>query len=382
MVIGRLFGGRKLGGLVALGLVACGAVAEVETPSPAGPAGQVPAPAGPREPAMPGASPSTPAAVLASVGAGKTALASDATDIYFVTSTSAADVDRVGRVSKQGGAVTELTLRSSASSGRRSVARAGNTLIVASGTSLYALPTAGGTPRPQEPAAVASVRAGTDHVLASNGSLAVWMTPAGALFESDGIAPPSPFATPSPIPEHRRPAASIGVGDDAVFVAFTAATPEGAYEGRVLRYTMAGVLDGERVLPGRQSPPLVSVAGRRVLVAFHDGIDELDAATLAVLPRASGATSTRDVASLAAFGTAGVLLVVSTIPDTFGGKLDGLGLSAYPTPTASVHPLGDAGASRLGASLVVDGSEAFWVRREAGASGSPGVIERVALPRD
>lgn len=364
--------------------VACGGsvappTVDLQTPAPPTAVAEPPEAPPPSLPPTPVVAAPVDATFPIPVGRGETALAMDSTHLYFA-SNDAGDREYVSRVGRRGGAAERLSERPVSYGVPLELAVTDGAVLLRSQSTLLRFPKGAAAPLTLDasyelegiggPSAVA-------HVVATGAR--AFFTSAGGLFEAvDGQAPRALDALQG-LSENERRSATLAAHDGAVFAVTTdfTYTPMPAAWATVTRTTGGHAAATRIKLDGRRGKVAVSAAGGKLYVVWADGIDVLDASTLA---RLGGPPAPMDNAGVHAAhaSSRGLFFIERQFPDPYG-KLDGLRLTMSAAPGGPTSPLSEGGAPRLGVSLAVDETHVYWVRRDTAAGfDARGVIERVA----
>jgi len=378
---------RALTLLSALGLAACGG--NVTEPSPSvevgrGSAAPSPNAAVPTEPpsavSIPDA-PRPPAAYPIPVGTGATALARDGKYLYFAW-TEQRTTEVIARTLLSGGPVERIATHGVPYDVSKSLAVTATHVLFRSDHSLFAFAKSASSPVAlTTPISADPMPASVTRVVAELDGKRGFYVAGPDVFAVDGASAAWAPVLDGLTPNERRSVSALAAGDGAVFAVTTgidySATP--MEWATVSRLDVDGATVSRVKLDGRGGAAAASVAQGRLVIAWGDRIDVLDAKTLGA-PSTTPLTGAPEVVAITATPR-GLFFIQRQAPDPYG-KLDGLMLTGAANALAASAPsmLSDGGAPRLGAELVADDAHVYWVRRDPARPNmdAPGVIERVA----
>lgn len=380
---------RSLTLLSAIGLAACGG--NVTDPSPSGEVGRGNAAApSPNAPALTPDAPavvSTPdapgpaAAYPIPVGTGATALARDGQYLYFAW-TEQRTTEVVARTRLSGGPVERIATHAVPYDVPKSLAVTATHVLFRSDRSLFAFAkSASSLVTLTTPISADPVPASVTRVVSELDGKRGFYVAGPDVFAVDGASAAWAPVLDGLTPNERRSVSALAAGDGAVFAVTTGID----YNATPMEWATVSRLDADgatvsRVkLDGRGGAAAASVAQGKLVVAWGDRIDVLDAKTLGA-PSTTPLNGSPEVVAITATSR-GLFFIQRQAPDPYG-KLDGLMLTGAANALAASAPsmLSDGGAPRLGAELVADDAHVYWVRRDPARPNmdAPGVIERVA----
>lgn len=311
------------------------------------------------------------------VGTGATALARDATHLYFAW-TENRTTEVVARTLLTGGPVERVAVHAVPYDVPKSLAVTATHVVFRSDRTLFAFDKrAGGTTT----LAAATVGTNVGRVTAALEAPDAFYVSGADVFAATGASSVRTPLLDGLSTNERGSVDALVAGDGAVFAVTTgidySATP--MEWGTVSRLDAAGGTPLRVKLADRHGPAVASVSQGKLVIVWGGAIDVFDAKTLGS-PSTTPLESQPEIVALAATPR-GLFFVQRQAPDPYG-KLDGLMLTGATNALAATAPsvLSDGGAPRLGADIVTDDAHVFWVRRDPThpSGDAPGVIERIA----